>query len=267
MQLMKFAQAGIQDKQGQVLYIKSEDIRSNPNQPRKTFDKQGLMELALSIKQHGLLQPLVVRRTDDCGYELIAGERRLRASAIAGLEKVPCLIIKAGDKESAILALIENIQRRDLDFFEQAEGICRLIDAYGLTQEQAAAKLGKTQSAIANKLRLLKLPVGIRQIILESGLTERHARALLKVHGKEKAVIETIIKRNYNVEQTEKYIESILDENHNPPGKKTYIIKDIRIFINSIYSAYNAMVTSGVDADIQRDESEDRINFVISIPK
>lgn len=266
MQLMRFVQTGLSDKQGQVLYIKPDDIRPNPNQPRKKFDKQGLLELALSIKQHGLLQPLTLRKMDDGSYQLVAGERRLRASVIAGLDKVPCLITKADDKESAILALIENIQRRDLDFFEQAEGICRLIDAYGLTQEQAASKLGKTQSAVANKLRLLKLPEDVQQTVLESGLTERHARALLKVRGREKEVADTIVKRNYNVEQTEKYIEGILNDEHHA-GKRTYIIKDVRIFINSIYSAYKVMINSGIDAEMHREESGDRIELVISIPK
>ena len=159
-----------------VQYIPLGRIRPNPQQPRRSFDEEGLAELAASIRSCGILQPLTVRRAGD-GYELVAGERRLRAARIAGLREVPCLVAQVGEEDSALLALMENLQRRDLDCWEEAQAIARLISRYGLSQEEAARRLGRAQPTVANKLRLLRLPEDVRALLRENGLTERHARA------------------------------------------------------------------------------------------
>ena len=167
-----------------VRYISLNQIRPNPQQPRRSFDEDSLSELAESIRSYGILQPLTVRR-QGTGYELVAGERRLRAAAMAGLREVPCLVAQVGEEDSALLALMENLQRRDLDCWEEAEALSRLIARYGLSQEEAARRLGRSQPAVANKLRLLRLPDSVRQFLQENGLTERHARALLRLGTEE----------------------------------------------------------------------------------
>ncbi len=168
----------------QLRRIRTTQISRNPYQPRKYFEPEAIRQLADSIRQYGVLNPLTVRRTTD-GYELIAGERRLRAARAAGLSEVPCLIMSATEEDSSAIALVENLQRRDLDFFEEAAGYRQLIDRYGLTQEEAAHRVGKTQSAVANKLRLLKLSPETMQMIRDGGLTERHARAILRLPTEE----------------------------------------------------------------------------------
>ena len=180
-------------------------IRPNKAQPRKLFSEDELKSLSRSIAENGILQPVTVRKISATEYELVAGERRLRASALAGLKKVPCIIVKCTDKESAVYALLENLQRADLGIFEEARGISRLIRRYGLTQEQAAEKLGKTQSTIANKLRLLRLSSEEQEWIEKSGLSERHARALLKLDNENarRDVLSQVITEGLNVSQTE----------------------------------------------------------------
>lgn len=165
--------------------IRVSEIARNPNQPRKYFDPEAIAQLAESIRQYGVLNPLTVRRAPGGGYELVAGERRLRAARVAGLNDVPCLLIAADNEDSSAIALVENLQRRDLDFFEEAYGFKRLIDQYGLTQEEAARKVGKTQSAVANKLRLLRLSPQNMELIRSANLTERHARCLLRLRDDE----------------------------------------------------------------------------------
>ena len=165
---------------GRVVFLPFSAISPNPNQPRTVFAQDALEELAQSIRRHGVLQPLSVRRIEG-GYQLIAGERRLRADQLAGLSDVPCLVMRMTDRESGMLALIENLQRQDLDFIEEAKGIGLLMERYQLTQEQAAQALGKSQSGIANKLRLLKHSAQVLTVIRRENLTERHARALLKL--------------------------------------------------------------------------------------
>ena len=167
-----------------VVFLPIAAISPNPGQPRRHFSRAGLEELAASIGEHGVLQPLSVRRVPG-GYELISGERRLRASRMAGLEEVPCILVSVDGQESSLLALVENLQRRDLDFVEEAAALSRLIRTFGLSQEEAAKKLGKSQSAIANKLRLLKLPPEVLALLREKGFTERHARALLRLETAE----------------------------------------------------------------------------------
>ena len=253
-----------------VQYLPINQIRPNPQQPRRHFDVEALEELAESIRTYGILQPLTVRKVA-AGYELVAGERRLRASRIAQLREVPCLVAQVDEKDSALLALIENLQRRDLDFWDEAEAIARLISRYDLSQEQAAKKIGKSQSAVANKLRLLRLSDGVRQKLQEAGLTERHARALLRLTDEQEQlrVIGHIVKGQMNVAQTEDYIERLLQQRQTvpPKGRTTYIIKDVRLFLNSISRGLDMMRQAGVEADWGRKDTDEAILLTIHIPK
>lgn len=248
-------------------------IRPNKSQPRKQFSETELNQLSQSITENGILQPLTVRKISASEYELIAGERRLRASVLAGLKKVPCVVVKCSEKESAIYALLENIQRCDLDFFEEARGISRLIRRYGLTQEQAAQKLGKTQSTIANKLRLLRLSSEEQEWIEQSGLSERHARALLKLDEESLRweVLSRIIAENLNVQQSEQLIELMNNSGpqkaDKPRGTSKAVIKDIRIFINTINKAIDAMRLAGIEAQSDKTDAQDFIEYTIRIPK
>lgn len=247
-------------------------IRPNKTQPRKIFDDEQLRALAQSISENGILQPLTVRRVSQLEYELIAGERRLRASVMAGLEKVPCIVIKCNDKESALFALLENLQRCDLGFFEEARGISRLIRRYGLTQEQVAKQLGKGQSTIANKLRLLNLTYEEQDWIVQSGLSERHARALLRIYDQElrREALSKIISDNLNVAQTEDMIEKLLFGVKNPEKKKgmqKIIIRDIRIFVNTINKAVETMKQAGIDAVCNQKDAGEFIEYTVKIPK
>ncbi|MBQ0037358.1 MAG: ParB/RepB/Spo0J family partition protein [Clostridiales bacterium] len=253
-----------------VQYISSDQIHPNPQQPRRAFDEKALQELADSIRTYGVLQPLTVRRIAN-GYELVAGERRLRAARLAGLQRVPCLLAQVDEKDSAFLALIENLQRRDLDYWEEAAAIARLISRYGLSQEAAAEQLGKSQSAVANKLRLLRLPQAVQQLLRQNELTERHARALLRLQSEEEQchAVEQIVQHGWNVAQTEEYIERQLRETQTTPPQRrtTYIIKDVRLFLNSVDRGVNLMRRAGVEADCGREDTEDTIFLTIRIPK
>ena len=253
-----------------VLYLSVDAIRANPDQPRKYFEPEALRELAESIGRYGILQPLTVRRGED-GYELIAGERRLRAAKIAGLEEVPCLLMSMDEGQSGIAALVENLQRRDLDFIEEAEGLSRLMQLGGLSQEQAALRVGKSQSAVANKLRLLRLPGAVVELLQQGDLSERHARALLRLADEEEqlAAAKTIIARGLNVAQTEEYIESLLRKIQvTPPHRRpTFILKDVRLFLNSLDRSLSLMRSAGVDAACGRQDTEDEILLTIRIPK
>ena len=253
-----------------VRYIAAREIAPNPRQPRRIFDEEGLRQLADSIARFGILQPLTVRPTPE-GYELVAGERRLRAAKLAGLRQVPCLLAQVGEEDSALLALIENLQRRDLDCWEEAEAIARLIADYHLTQEQAAEKIGKSQSAVANKLRLLRLPEDVRQILRQAGLTERHARALLRLSDPEAqcSAARTVAERQYTVARTEAYVEQLLAQAHTaPPHRRpTYIVKDVRLFLNSVDRLLTTMRHSGVGAASERADTEEEICLTIRIPK
>lgn len=254
----------------QVLYLSTDALRPNPNQPRRNFDESALRELSESIRRYGILQPLTVRRAAE-GYELIAGERRLRAARLAGVREVPCLLARSSAEESALLALIENLQRSDLHYLEEAAAIARLIATYGLSQEQAAEKLGKSQSAVANKLRLLRLSPECARILRENGLSERHARALLRLADEEDrlAALRMIAARGYNVAQSEGYIEQLLKgKQKTPPARlPTYIIKDVRIFLNTIRRSVDVMQRAGVRADVQREDTEEGILLTIRIPR
>ena len=245
-------------------------MRPNPQQPRRSFDETALRELADSISAYGILQPLTVRDRGGV-YELVAGERRLRAARIAGLREVPCLIAEVGEEDAALLALIENLQRRDLDYMEEAAAIARLIRRYGLSQQQAAEKLGTSQPTIANKLRLLRLSAPVLDCLRQYGLTERHARTLLRLTDPEQqlAAARHIGQRGLNVAQTEQYIDLLTAENRTEPPRRrpAYIIKDVRLFLNSVERGVRLMQSAGVGAEVGRRDTEEEILLTIHIPK
>ncbi len=246
-------------------------IRPNKAQPRRQFNENELKSLSLSISENGILQPLTVRKISPSEYELVAGERRLRAAALAGLKKVPCVVIRCSDKESAVYALLENLQRADLGMFEEARGISRLIRRFGLTQEQAAEKLGKTQSTIANKLRLLKLSFEEQEWIENAGLSERHARALLKLENESvrREALSRVIAENLNVAQTEALIGNLCNiaPKKENKGSSKAVIKDLRIFLNTINKAVDVMRLAGIDAKTHKTDTDNFIEYTIRIPK
>lgn len=251
-----------------VLYLPVAAIAPNPDQPRRHFSREGLEELAASITEHGVLQPLSVRRGPQ-GYELISGERRLRAAKLAGLTEVPCIVVNVDSQGSSLLALVENLQRRDLDFVEEASALARLIETYHLSQEEAARRIGKSQSAVANKLRLLRLPPEALALLREHGCTERHARALLRLESAQGQLeaARTVAQQGFTVARTEQYVEELLHKEDKPKKKRLFILKDVRLFLNSINRGLSLMKTAGVNADCQRKETEDSILLTITIPK
>lgn len=254
---------------GRVQYLPIDRICPNPAQPRIIFDRAALQELADSISEHGLLQPLSVRRQGGA-YALIAGERRLRAAKLAGLTKVPCILISADELESGLLALVENLQRRDLDYLEEAEGIARLMRQSGLNQEQVARRLGKSQSAVANKLRLLRHSAPVRAALREAGLSERHARALLRLpeEATRLEAIAVITRRQWNVAQAEAYIESLLAKAAQPrPGVRRFLIRDVRLFLNAVNHHLDTMRSAGIESNLERAETADEIVLTIRLPK
>ena len=248
---------------GRVVFLPVRSIRPNPAQPRKIFREEALDELADSIRQHGILQPLSVRRVGTA-YELISGERRLRAAELAGVTDVPCILMSMDNKASGFAALVENLQRQDLDFIEEAMGIRRLIQEHSMFQEQAARLLGKSQSAVANKLRLLRHSEAVLSAIRESGLTERHARALLKLRSEEEtlAAIALIARQNMSVARTEAYIDSLLREKEEKTGKA-----NVGAFLNTLTQTLQKIQLSGIAAVSERRETESQIVLTITIPK
>ncbi len=248
---------------GRVVFLPAKSIQPNPAQPRRIFRPEELQELAQSIRVHGVLQPLSVRRLG-LSYELIAGERRLRAAVMAGLTEIPCIVMTMDRQESALAALVENLQRRDLDFVEEAQGISRLLELYSLSQEQAARLLGKSQSAVANKLRLLRHSPQVLTLLLEKGLTERHARALLKLSGEPEkcAAIELIARRQLSVQDTERYIDALLQpQKPRPSGWK------LSGFLGKLESSLEKVRSNGFSAVTERRETEDSVVLTITISK
>lgn len=275
--MMKSVLTLVSGREDRVLRrIRISEIVRNPNQPRRYFDPEAIATLAESIRQYGVLNPLTVRRTGNGGYELVAGERRLRAARVAGLTDVPCLLINADGEDSSVIALVENLQRRDLDFFEEANGFKRLIEQFGLTQEEAARKVGKTQSAVANKLRLLRLSQQNMELIRCNNLTERHARALLRLNDEADRINVTnyIIEHELNVSRTEEYIDEFLKAKENPQpaveaesGKRVVrLFKDVRFFLNTLNRAVGVMVDAGIGATVKQQESDDGLTLTICIP-
>ena len=248
---------------GRVVFLSARSIRPNPAQPRKVFHREALEELAESIRQHGILQPLSVRRVDT-GYELIAGERRLRAAQIAGLTEIPCIVMTMDDKESGMAAMVENLQRQDLDFIEEARGISRLMEQWSFSQEQVSRILGKSQSAVANKLRILRHSTAVLDAIRSAGLTERHARALLKLTTEEEKleVIAQIAAQNLSVARTESLIaQRLSNEPCLPPAP------NVNAFLNNLNHAMARIQLSGIRAISERRETENQIVLTITIPK
>lgn len=253
---------------GKVLFLPVDAIVPNPNQPRSVFSAPELEELANSIRSLGILQPLTVRRRDG-QWELVAGERRLRAAKLAGLEQVPCLSVQVDSQSSSLLALVENLQRRDLDFWEEALALRQLIDIYHISQEEAARRLGKSQSAIANKLRLLKLSPQVLNHLREHGATERHARALLRLEDPQQQmdVARRIAAQKLTVAQTEAVVEHMLSAGPASRKRPTFIVKDVRLFLNTITRSLDLMRSAGVDAQCRRQDSDDEILLTIHIPR
>lgn len=250
-----------------VVLIPVELIQPNRNQPRKTFSQKEIDELTESIRSNGLLQPLTVRKVGEI-YELIAGERRLRACIAANMVSIPSVIITATDQQSAIYSLIENIQRADLNYFEEANAMKNLIVEWGVSQAELGTKLGKAQSTVANKIRLLKFDEITQQIMIGHGINERQARALLKITNEEKLfeAIDYISINKLSAAQTERYVDAI--ESAKKPPKKTFrpIVRDVRIFFNTINHAIKVMNDSGIPASAQKIESGDYIEYLVKIP-
>ena len=248
---------------GRVVFLPPRSIRPNPSQPRTVFADDALDELADSIRRHGILQPLSVRRTGG-GYELIAGERRLRAGVLAGLTEIPCIVMQMDDRESGLVALVENLQRQDLDYIEQARGIRTLTERFSMSQEQAARLLGLSQSAVANKLRLLRHSGEVLDALRRAGLSERHARALLKLpeEGQKLEAVETVSARSLSVAQTEQYVDKLLHTPQpKPPGA------NVNTFLKHITRSLGRIQESGIPAVSERLETDSQIVLTITIPK
>ena len=248
---------------GRVVFVPARAILPNPAQPRKVFREEALTELADSIRQHGILQPLSVRRAG-VNYELIAGERRLRAAQMVGLTEIPCIVMTMDERESSLAAMVENLQRQDLDFIEEAMGIARLMEQWSMSQEQAARLLGKSQSAVANKLRILRHSENVLWALREHNLTERHARALLKLPTEQEkmATISVISRLGMSVARTEKYIDDLLAGERVKGGKV-----NIRAFLNNLNQSLQRIQLSGIPAISERKETDSQIVFTITIPK
>lgn len=264
---------------GRVVALETGLLIPNKSQPRVDFNENELAALADSIRENGILQPINVRK---CGvnYEIVSGERRFRAAKLCGLEEVPCIVIDADDERSAVLALIENIQRRDLSYFEEALAIERLIKFYGLTQEDAAARLGKAQSTIANKLRLLKFSDAERNLLIKGNVTERQARALVRIDDEKlriHAMGEMIINK-LNIEQTEDMVEDILhgvipkkrEEQVQPATKKPAARRNFRfplprLYINSINKIVKNMKEANIDCETIMNRVGDCYEYTIKI--
>lgn len=255
--------------ENKILSIPQGDILPNPNQPRRRFDYDELEGLAQSIRANGILQPLLVRTLENGKYELIAGERRLRAARLIGLTKVPCIINDISESDSAVFAVIENLQRQNLDYFEEAEALALLISDYRMSQEELCKKLGKAQSTLSNKLRLLKLNEEMRYKISRAGLSERHARALLSLTDEVQRAraLSIIIDRHLTVSESESLIEQMLRKNEAPKRQILKGFKDIRIFINTLNNAVDAIRRAGIDADSVKTETDEYVEYIVRIPK
>ena len=252
-----------------VVEIDINMIILDQNKSHTDFQNTEISTLAESVMKNGVLQPLSVKRCSE-GFELITGEKYLEAAKICGLKSVPCIIHEVNDRDSAIIALVENIKHQSLSFFDEAAAIERLITYYGMTQEDAAAKLGKAQSTIANKLRLLRLTDEERELIVKYGLTERHARALLKLASTPDrlVILEKIVKDNLNVERTEKLIEDFIGSQREKANykKRSRVFQNVKMFINTINKTVETMQSAGIPANSQKIQHDDYIEYRIRIP-
>lgn len=254
----------------EIINIPLEEIVANPYQPRKIFSDDELSELAESIKHMGLIQPISVRRVDE-HYEIIVGERRFRAVKLAGMSVIPAIVTEINDEQSAIMALIENIQRQDLNFIEEAEALSMLLEKHGFTQKILAEKIGKNQSTVSNKLRVLGLPDDVKDLLVSNNLTERHGRALLKLKSEEdvRTVVKAIIKNELTVKATERLIESLLTETQSDPDKKQNIKYSInyKIYVNTVKQAYETILNTGAQVKYSEKDKGEYIEVVVKIPK
>ena len=255
----------------QILFVPIWDIHPNPMQPRRLFEPEALRELAASIARFGILQPVTVNRATD-GYRLIAGERRLRAARLAGLQEVPCILLEVDEEKGALLAMIENLQRKDLDYLEEARGLALLMTRFGLKQEELAGKIGKSQSTVANKLRLLQHGPKVWGALRKYELTERHARALLQLPTEEERlrVIALIAEKDLTVAKTEAYIDSYLGKKQGEGekrGKRKFILRDLRMFLNTVNHSLDLVRDAGFQAHAKQEETEDEIVLTIHLPK
>ncbi|MDQ7794619.1 MAG: ParB/RepB/Spo0J family partition protein [bacterium] len=269
--------SGLLDEE--IVQVPIDRIRDNPHQPRRAFDEDKLQELAVSIRAHGLIQPVVVRRVPG-GYELVVGERRLRAASLAGLGTVPAVVRRLSDRDVALLALVENLQREDLDVLEEAEGYGRLLEDFGLTQEELGKLVGKSQSTIANKLRLRKLEQSVRDRISRDRISERHARALLEVGDPawQHRILDAVTDQGLTVRETERLVEEVAaalargqePEDPSRPGRARLVrrvIRDIRIFLNSFQQAVDALREAGFEAEMTREDMGDWLEIRVRVPK
>ena len=247
-------------------------IVPNKHQPRKVFQEDALIELTYSIQSYGIIQPISLKKNNDEEYEIIAGERRFRAAQIAGMEEIPSLVIDVDESTSAAIALIENLQREDLNFLEEAESYRNLMDIFKITQVELADKIGKTQSTVANKLRVLKLPEVVKANLVDHSLSERHGRALLKLKDEDlqQNVVNKIIKNNLTVKETEKLIDDIIKKCSDKKVKNKRLIKNFinyRIYVNTIKYAFNEIKKSGVPAEFEQTDFDEYIELKVKIPK
>lgn len=271
-QLEKLLNMGLSAR---VQELDLQEISPNPYQPRLEFDDVEMRELARSIKTYGIIQPVIVRKVKE-GYQLIAGERRYRACRMIGRMSIPAIVQEMNDETVAAVSLIENLQRKELNYFEEAFAYATLINKFGMTQEELAMKIGKSQSAIANKLRLLKIPGEIRDLIVTASITERHARALLKLNTLEmqKAIIMQIYEQELNVKQTEELVEKVKENNiprevhnRNSGQNVSMVIRDARIFLNTIKETVHRAKQTGIDMFVAENENDDEYELIIRISK
>ena len=260
-----------------VVTVELDKIAPNPYQPRRTFEEDKIEELSQSIQTYGLLQPVIVRKTGRDAYQLVVGERRVIACRRLGMNKIPAVIKELSDNAVATIALIENLQRENLDFIEEARGYERLIHEFNFTQEVLAQRLGKSQSTIANKLRLLKLPDKVIQLLTNGDLTERHARALLKLNSadEQEKLVEEIIQRDLNVKDTENRVEEILSDAQGDKGKgkskkgksSKGVVRDLRIYLNTIRQAIFMVKKSGLTPLVEENDGDEYYEISIKLPK
>lgn len=266
-------------REREVARIPIDAIRPNPYQPRRVFAQDALEELCASIKQYGLLQPISVRKLGSDSFELIAGERRLRACRMAGMKLIDAIIFSTYEQDSAVIAMMENLQRENLHYMEEAEGYQNLIRDHGLSQDELARRLGKNQSTIANKMRILKLPMAVKRMLLQYSLTERHARALLRLHDEEMQmhVIQIIVQQNLNVKATEDLVERTIsrmygiekeeeEQSRTRPSKISGFVRDTRLFVNSLRTVVQQMADAGLNPKLESRDKEEGMEIKIWIP-
>lgn len=257
------------EKINDVIFVNVKDIRKNPNQPRKKFNEEAINDLARSIEKVGVIQPINLRKVGK-NFELIAGERRLLATIKAGFDKIPAVVIEVTDHQSAVLALIENVQREDLEFIEEAYAYRTLIEKYDITQKEVATRVGKSQSTVSNKLRLLKLDDNLLTKITANGLTERHARALLKIKEEnlQNEILDEVLKKDLNVKQTDVLVNKRINEHTKKKKRRNTKFRiNTSIYVNTIKRAFQTIIDTGIDAKYEKKDKGDHIEVKIRIPK